>query len=70
MDTTRTTYLGQFDPARAEAIAERLDAAGIVWWRKQAGPLARFLFIGEWGVRLFVDRQRVSEASAIVEDTA
>ncbi|MEX0659758.1 MAG: hypothetical protein WD080_11545 [Egibacteraceae bacterium] len=69
MDTTRTTYLGQFSQERAETITQRLESKGIVSWRKEAGPLTRFLFIGDWGVRLFVDRDRVSEAAAIVEDT-
>lgn len=66
-DTTRTTYLGQFSPARAEAIGRALDDAGIVWWRKQAGALTQFFFIGEWGVRLFVDRDRLQEAAAIAD---
>lgn len=40
-----------------------------MWWHKQSGPLTRFLFVGDWGVRLFVDRDRIDEATAIVEET-
>lgn len=69
VDTTRTTYLGQFSHERAEAIAGRLETAGILWWHKQAGPLTRLLFIGDWGVRLFVDRDRLADATDIVEET-
>lgn len=66
MTGARTVYLGQFSHERAEAIAERLEGAGIGWWHKQSGPLTRFLFMGDWGVRLFVDRDRLEDARAVV----
>jgi hypothetical protein len=62
--TTKTTYLGQFTWEHANAIAERLEQAQIVWWYKQSGAIARWLF-REWGVRLFVDESKLDEARAI-----
>lgn len=61
-----TAYLGQFGEERANRIAEALEEAGIPWWYKQAGGITRFFFIGEWGVRLFVDAARLEEARDIV----
>lgn len=61
-----TTYLGQFGYQRADRVAKALGEAGITWWRKEAGRLTRFLFIGEWGVRLYVDSSRLGEAREIV----
>lgn len=63
--TQTSAYLGQFSWEHANAIAERLEAAGIGWWHKQAGGLTRIFFAGEWGVRLFVDDDRLDEARAI-----
>jgi hypothetical protein len=60
-----TVYLGQFSSQRAEAIAEAFEDAGIDWWHKQAGAITRFFFAGEWGVRLFVDEERLEEAREI-----
>lgn len=62
MDDVRTVELGQFTDENAEAIAERLVAAGIVWYEKSSGRFGRLLFAGDWGVRLFVDQERVEEA--------
>jgi hypothetical protein len=60
----RTVHLGQYTPEHAEAIAARLEAAGIVWWYKAPGFLSQ---IWEHGVRLFVDRRRLPEARAIAD---
>ncbi|HEX6330577.1 MAG TPA: hypothetical protein VF129_04715 [Actinomycetota bacterium] len=60
----RTVHLGEFTHAHAEAIAERLEHAGIVWWYKAPGFFSQ---IWEHGVRLFVDRERLDEAKAIAE---
>lgn len=68
MEDTRTTYLGQFVDENAEAIAERLEQAEILWWSKQAGFLTRFFFTSEWGVRLYVDEARLDEARGIVAE--
>jgi len=62
-----TVYLGQFTPEHAEAIAKELEEAGIVWWHKQSGRMVRFLFAGDWGVRLFVDSARLEEAREIAK---
>ena len=64
-DDVITTYLGQFDRVTANAIAGRLEAAGIVWWYKEPGIIS---VVWEFGVRLFVDERRLDEAKAIVEE--
>lgn len=64
-----TVYVGQFTDERADAIAGRLEAAGISWWYKQAGGIARTLFAGEWGTRLFVDAEHEQQARRIIEQT-
>lgn len=68
--TTPTTYLGQFTDENAEKIAERLEAAGIVWWHKTHGRLMRVLSAQDWGTRLFVEEARLDEARAIAEEVA
>ncbi|GAC1413635.1 MAG: hypothetical protein NVSMB57_09180 [Actinomycetota bacterium] len=62
-----TVLLGQFTHERADAIAKELEGAGIVWWVKQAGGIAQFLFRADWGVRLFVDASKAAEVKTIVE---
>jgi hypothetical protein len=59
-----TVHLGQFDRETANDIAGELEQAGIVWWYKEPGWLSS---IWEFGVRLFVDRERLDEAKALVE---
>jgi hypothetical protein len=56
-------YLGQFTHEHAEAIAAELERADIVWWYKQPGYISA---VWEFGVRLFVDRERLDEAKEIV----
>lgn len=63
----RTTYLGQYTDETANEIAGELVRAGIDWHYKQAGALARVFFAGEWGTRLYVDRERLEEARRIAE---
>jgi hypothetical protein len=58
-----TVHLGQFTRETANAIAEELEAAGITWWFKEPGWLSA---AWEFGVRLFVDKRRLSEAKDIV----
>jgi len=60
----RTVHLGQFTREHANEIAGELEQAGIVWWYKQPGFISS---VWEHGVRLFVDRDRVDEARAIVD---
>ena len=57
-----TVHLGQFSRETANAIAERLEEAEIVWWYKEPGWLAS---LWEQGVRVFVDKKRLAEAQAI-----
>jgi hypothetical protein len=60
-----TVHLGQYTHEHAEAIAARLEHAGIVWWYKAPGYLSQ---IWERGVRLFVDRERLDEAREIARE--
>jgi hypothetical protein len=60
-----TSYLGQFTEEHAEAIGKELTEAGMVWWYKQSGKIMRFISVGDWGVRLFVDAGRLDEAREI-----
>jgi Putative prokaryotic signal transducing protein len=64
-DNVITTYLGQFDRVMANAIAARLEEAGITWWYKEPSLISA---VWEFGVRLFVDRERLDRAKAIVEE--
>ena len=59
-----TVYLGEFTHEHANAIAGELERADIVWWYKQPGYISQ---VWEYGVRLFVDRERLDEAERIVE---
>lgn len=63
----QTVYLGQFVDDNADKVVDALEAAGIVWWAKSSGRLARFVFAGDWGVRVFVEADRIDEARAIAE---
>jgi len=65
----RTAYLGQFGDVHADRIAGALEEAGIAWSYKQPGSLTRMFFAGDWGVRLFVDADRLLEAKEIVART-
>ena len=67
-DRVRTVELGQFEDERAEVVAQRLEDVGIVWWSKTSGRLARTLFAGDWGTRIFVDRSRLEEAQRIAAE--
>ena len=60
-----STYLGQFTWEHSNAIAEQLEKAGIAWSYKQAGAITRVLFAGDWGVRLFVEKERLEDAQRI-----
>ena len=65
-----TSYLGQFTEEHADAIGKELTEAGMVWWYKQSGRIMRFISVGDWGVRLFVDTKRLDEARAIARRIA
>jgi hypothetical protein len=61
----RTVQLGQFVDENADAIVEALEVEGIVHWTKRHGGLARTLFAGDWGTRIFVDADRLEQAQDI-----
>jgi len=63
----RTVYLGQFTPDHAATIAHELEARGIVWWSKEPGGFTR---LWEFGVRLFVDREKLTEARALAAEVS
>ena len=65
-----SVYLGQYTDAVANAIAGELEAAEISWSYKQASGLTKIFFIGEWGTRLFVDKERLDDARRIAERVA
>ena len=58
-----TVHLGQFTREHANDIAAELERAQIVWWFKEPGTISS---VWEHGVRLYVDRERLDEAKAIV----
>ncbi len=62
-----SVYLGQYTDEVANAIAGELEAAEIPWSYKQAGGITKIFFMGEWGTRLFVEKERLVEAKAIAE---
>ena len=64
-----TVYLGQFTNEHANKIAEELERAGIGWWAKNPGTLS-YVFLMEWGARLFVDEDRLEEARDIAKRIA
>ncbi len=64
----RTVQLGQFTDDNAERVAEALEAAGIVWWHKSSGRFVRILSAADWGVRVFVEADRLDEARELVRD--
>lgn len=65
MGRVSTVYLGQFTWEHSNAIAKELEEAGITWWHKQAGMIVQIISRGDWGVRLYVDKERLAEAQEI-----
>lgn len=68
MDDVLTVELGQFTDENAELIAGRLEDARIVWYAKSSGRFGRLLFAADWGVRLFVDQDRLDEARRLAAE--
>jgi hypothetical protein len=64
----RTVQLGQFTDENAGAVTAALEAADISFWEKSSGGLVRFLSAADWGVRVFVQADRLDEARGIVRD--
>jgi hypothetical protein len=63
----RTVYLDQYTDENADAILQALDEAGIEHWEKRSGAFTRIVFAGDWGVRIFVDAERLEEARRLAE---
>jgi hypothetical protein len=59
-----TVHLGQYSRETANEIAGELEAREILWWYKEPGFLSQ---VWEQGVRLFVDRERLTEAKEIAD---
>lgn len=68
MSEVSTVLLGQFTDEHAEQLVERLEAAGIVHWIKRSGGLARLLFAGDWGTRIFVEQTRAEDAAELARE--
>jgi hypothetical protein len=64
----RTVQLGQFTEENAEQIAGRLERAGIVWWHKSHGRFVQLFSAADWGVRLFVEADRIDEARDLARE--
>ena len=62
----RTVHLGQFTDDHADVIVDGLRDEGITFWVKRTGRLARVVFAGDWGTRVFVDEVRLEDARGIV----
>ena len=62
----RTVYLGAFTHEHADAIAGRLEEAGITWWHKQPGYFSRIWEFGQF--RLYVDREKLEEARRLANE--
>ena len=65
-----TVYLGQFTDENADRVVDALDEQGIAWHAKSSGALVRFIFAADWGVRLFVERERADDAWDLVAGIA
>jgi hypothetical protein len=70
MGAVETVLLGQFTDEHADDILAGLEDAGIVHWVKRSGNLVRLLSAADWGVRIFVDRDRSEQAAAIARSVA
>lgn len=64
----RTVQLGQFTEENAQKVLEALERAGIVHWHKRHGRFVQVLSAADWGVRVFVEAQRLEDARAIARD--
>ena len=61
----RYVLLGQYLEENAEAVAEALAAAEIRHYTTRASAITQTLFMGEWGVRIFVEQQDKDRAATI-----
>lgn len=65
-----TTYIGQFTDENADRIVDAFDEAGIRWHAKSSGAFVRVIFAADWGVRLFVEDERLAEARELAAGIA
>lgn len=68
MARPHTVQLGQFTEENAERVLAALDGAGIVCWYKRHGRFVQVLSAADWGVRVFVDRDRLDEARSLARE--
>lgn len=59
--------LGQYLDPNAAVVAEALETAGIPFYITRAGALTQSLFMGEWGVRIFVERDTQAAAKTLAD---
>ena len=64
----RTVQLGQFTEENAERVIGALERAGIVWWHKRHGRFVQVLSAADWGVRIFVEADRLEEARELARE--
>lgn len=64
----RTVQLGQFTDDNAARVGAALEAAGIRWWQKSSGGLVRLLSAADWGVRVFVEVDRIDDARRLARE--
>ena len=67
---SRSVYLGQFTDENAQKLLAALDEAGIDTRTKSSGAFARFVFAGDWGVRIFVSEEHVDDAREVARGIA
>ena len=60
----KTTYLGNYMEPTASEIVRALKDTGIEYWSKNEPP---GLPLGEFGYRIFVDKDRLEEARLIAD---
>lgn len=63
----RFVLLGQYLDPNAAVVAEALETAGIPFYITRAGALTQSLFMGEWGVRIFVERDTQAAAKTLAD---
>jgi len=63
----RFVLLDQYLEPNAEMVAEALQTAGIPYYITRPGALTQSLFIGEWGVRIFVERDTQAAARTLAD---
>lgn len=63
----RFVLLGQYLDPNAQTVAQALETADIPYYITRAGALTQSLFMGEWGVRIFVEREMYAAAKSVAD---